>query len=143
MVYDFQVYTGAGSGYPEDSEMNFGVGGNVVKHLVSSLQRNVGHKVYFDNYFSSVQLLQYLKKEGILAVGTIRADRLKGAEKILQNKKVLAKNGRGSSDSCVDANSNIVIVRWMHNGLVHLISNHVGNGYGTQARRWSAKERVY
>lgn len=94
-----------------------------MKHLKSSLPRHVGHKVYFDNYFSSVNLLQYLKKEGIWAVGTIRADRLKGAEKVLQDKKRLEeKGGRGSSDWCIDANTNITIVRWFDNGMVQLIS---------------------
>lgn len=87
IVYDFQVYTGANSGTTAGCELNLGVGGNVVKHLVSSLQRNVGHKIYF-NYFASVDLVKYLE-EGIWAVGTIRADRLKGAKKNLKDKKAL------------------------------------------------------
>ncbi len=143
IVYDSRVYTGAGSGTTADelSSQNLGVGGNVVKHLTSSLQKNVGHKVYFDNYFSSVNLMQYLMKEGIWAVGTIRADRLKGAGKLLQDKKDLAKKGRGSSDWCVDANSNISIVRWLDNGILQLISNYIGKNDGMPAQRWSAKEK--
>ena len=145
IVYDFQVYTGAGSGAGDDDNTpNLGVGGNVVKHLTSSLPSHVGHKVYFDNYFSSVNLLQYLKKEGIWAIGTIRADRLKGAEKVLHDKKILEeKGGRGSSDWCVDANTNITIVRWFDSGLVQLISNHIGIADGTPARRWSVKEKLF
>ncbi|XP_028413305.1 piggyBac transposable element-derived protein 3-like [Dendronephthya gigantea] len=142
MVYDFQIYTGSGSG-SEDDDPLLGVGGNVVRHLCSSLPKNVGHKVYFDNYFSSVHLLRHLEQARIWAVGTIRADRLKGAEKLLNNKKELSKKGRGSSDWCVDADTNITIVRWMDNGLVQLISNHVGNSMGTPAKRWSTKEKKH
>ena len=68
IVYDFQVYTGAGSGASDDDNApNLGVGGNVVKHLTSSLPCHVGYmlEVYFDNYFSSVNLLHYLKTQGI------------------------------------------------------------------------------
>ena len=89
IVYDFHIYTGSGSG--SDDDPNLGVGGNVVRHLTSSLPENVGYKVYFDNYFSSVYLLQFLKAVEIWPVGTIRADRLKGDEKVLHAKK---KNSR-------------------------------------------------
>lgn len=55
----------------------------------------------------------------------------------------MAKEGRGSSDACVDANSNISIVRWLDNGLVQLISNYVGDDDGTKARRWSTKKKEF
>ncbi|XP_065069915.1 piggyBac transposable element-derived protein 3-like [Rhopilema esculentum] len=144
IVYDFDVYTGASpKGNLDESLQNFGVGGNVVARLSSTLQRNVGYKLYFDNYFSSVALMQYLQKERIWAVATIRADRLKGAEKVLEDKKSLSKKGRGSSDWCVDANSNVVIVRWMDNGVVQLISNYIGKDDGSKAQRWSAREKKF
>ena len=144
MVYDFEVYTGASpKGNQDELGQNLGVGGNVVARLSSSLPINVGYKLYFDNYFTSVALMQYLQKKGIWAVATIRADRLKGAEKVLEDEKSLSKKGRGSSDWCVDANSNIVIIRWMDNGIVQLISNHIGKDDGSQAQRWSAKEKKF
>ncbi len=87
--------------------------------------------------------MQYLQKKGIWAVATIRADPLKEAEKVLLDKKCLSKRGRGSSDWCVDANSNIVIICWMDNGIVQLISNHIGRDDGSQAQRWSAKEKKF
>ncbi|XP_065070858.1 uncharacterized protein LOC135695640, partial [Rhopilema esculentum] len=71
------------------------------------------------------------------------ADRLKGAEKVLEDKKSLSKKGRGSSDWCVDANSNVVIVRWMDNGVVQLISNYIGKDDGSKAQRWSAREKKF
>ena len=54
IVYDFEVYTCASpKGNLDESLQNFGVGGNVVARLLSTLQRNSGYKLYFYNYFSS------------------------------------------------------------------------------------------
>ena len=57
--------------------------------LLVAYQKNVGHKVFFDNLFSSVELVESLKEDGICSVGTIRANRLQGAQKILKCKKEL------------------------------------------------------
>lgn len=65
---------------------------------------------------------------------TIKADKLKGAGKKLKDKKALTKEGRRSSDSCVDA---------IGNGLVQLISNYIGNNDDKEARQWSTKEKKF
>ena len=39
--------------------------------------RGIGHRVYFDNYFSSGQLLTHLFDRGIYSLATIRVDRIK------------------------------------------------------------------
>ena len=41
-----------------------------------------------------------------------------GADKLMQNQKELQKKGRESLDYLVDANSNIIIVCWIDNGMV-------------------------
>ena len=136
IVYDFEVYTGK---HEEDKE--FGKVGAVVNRLVQHLPKNLGHKVYFDNLFTSINLVKHLKAEGIWALGTIRSNRLAGADKLLKSKKVLVAAGRGSIDYRVDANSNIALVRWLDNGLVQLVSSFVGIGNGNPVKRWSAKEK--
>jgi hypothetical protein len=60
-VYDFEVYTGK-SDQDEDFPSLL-MGGNVVRRLCETLPSNVNHKLYFDNYFSSLKLLQYLKSK--------------------------------------------------------------------------------
>ena len=74
-VYCFDIYTGK-----KDSNANtlkdFGLGGQVVMNLTSQLGlsgRN--HKVTFDNFFSSIPLMEALQKEKILACGIIRSTR--------------------------------------------------------------------
>ncbi|KAL9978072.1 hypothetical protein ACROYT_G015553 [Oculina patagonica] len=85
-------------------------------------------------------IMNYLKKDAVWAVATIRKDRLKGADKHLLAEKELKKNGCGSFDYVVEANSGVTFIRWFDNGLVQLLSNYIGNNLDTQARRWSKKE---
>ena len=47
----------------------------VVAKLCVDLPRNVGHKVFFDNWFTTIDFTLYFKKEGTLAVGTVRINR--------------------------------------------------------------------
>ena len=48
----------------------------VVAKLSVDLPRNFGHKVFFDNWFTTLDLMMYFKKEGIFAVGTITGNRI-------------------------------------------------------------------
>jgi len=52
---------------------------------------------------------------GLHSGGTVRANRLKGCP--LKTEKELKKDGRGSFDYCADANSNLVVVKWVDSGV--------------------------
>ena len=51
--------------------------------------------------------------------------------------------GRGSSDYAVEANSVIVVIRWLDSAIVQLASNFVGNDLGDQARRYDKKNKIF
>ena len=63
----------------------------VVAKLCESLPTNAGHKLFFDNSFSTLDLMLYLQQKGILACGTIRVNRLKKCP--LKKTKELQSNG--------------------------------------------------
>ena len=107
--------------------------------LTQSLTSGVNYKIYFNNFFSSIDILRLLKEKKFLAVATIRKNRLKDASKKVLNENDLKKVGRGSSDYVVDVNSGICIVRWYGNNIVQFISNYIGNEPGTPANRWSKR----
>ena len=65
---NFDVYTGR----KEDRQV--GVGAHVVQTLTEEL-KNKHHHVFFDNFFTSYQLLEDLEKDGIYGCGTARKDR--------------------------------------------------------------------
>ena len=64
----FEVYTG------RKADRQVGLGAHVVQTLTKEL-KNKYHHVYFDNYFTSYQLLEDLEKDGIYGCGTARRDR--------------------------------------------------------------------
>lgn len=70
-LYQYEIYTGK----TDTSET--GLGEKVVKSLCESLLAKdyLGH-VAFDNYFSSVDLLQYLYENGVYSTATIRTERV-------------------------------------------------------------------
>ena len=68
----------------------FGLGESVVAYFTADLVGK-NHKVYFDNYFSSVPLMEYLKTNKIFACATIRS-----------NRKYLPNNMK--KDNCKEAN---------------------------------------
>lgn len=64
-----EVYTGKKVGYTENH-----LGARVVKDLVEDLEGK-WHHAYFDNFFTSYNLLADLEKRGVYACGTARKDR--------------------------------------------------------------------
>ena len=70
---DFEIYTGQ-EHHPNirhKEEPDLWTASNFVVRMTLNLKRNVNHKVYFDNYFTSVNLMTYLSHQGIQALGTI------------------------------------------------------------------------
>ena len=65
----FQVYTGK-----QNNSIEKGLGKRVVKDLTSDL-KGKNHHVYFDNFFTSLDLVVDLEKDGIYSCGTARKDR--------------------------------------------------------------------
>lgn len=61
IVYDFEIYTEKSN--KAEAQPDLLMGGNVVYRLTSSLPRNINHKVFFGNFFSSIALMNCLKKD--------------------------------------------------------------------------------
>ncbi|KAH8022498.1 hypothetical protein MRX96_054168 [Rhipicephalus microplus] len=134
MARDFELYQGKGTGVPEEHK-SLGLGGSIVMRLVKDLPLCRNFKCYFDNYFTSVGLLQELKCIGIWAVGTIRANRLQGC--VLKTDKELRREGRGSYDQKVTKDGDVILVRCEDNGVVNVASSYVDVDDLSTARRWS------
>ena len=78
-IFKFDVYQGKGgantSAADDDKDDGIsGLGEQVIKTMTMDLH-DKNHQVYFDNYFTSVPLLEYLKENGVDACGTVRAVR--------------------------------------------------------------------
>ena len=66
---DFDIYTGA-----LDGSVEHGLGAAVVKRMVQPLYGK-GYHVFYDNFFSSVQLAQDLLQDKVYTIGTTRINR--------------------------------------------------------------------
>lgn len=100
---------------------------------------NVGHKLFFDNWFTTLDLLIYLKKRGILSCGIVRANRLQGCP-LLSNEE-LKERGRGSIDYKSDLNSGVCVAKWLDNNSEYVALNFAGVEPVGKVKRWSDAEK--
>ncbi|CAB4039725.1 Hypothetical predicted protein, partial [Paramuricea clavata] len=90
-------------------QMCLGIGGDVVAKLCGTLLKDVGHKIYADNFFTSVELIEKLSEDEFLYAGTVRKNRLAKCNVLEEN--ALKKKGRGSHDFRVESKTNTMCVR--------------------------------
>jgi hypothetical protein len=83
------------------------------------------HKLFFDNFFSNINLMELLRDRGIRATATIRDNRLRSVPP-LTSTAAMKKMIRGSRSSVYDKQSELAITRWNDNNVVTLISNFDG-----------------
>ena len=129
-----EPYQGAGG----RTDPQVGLGGSVVLGLLSRLPVGQHHKVYFDNFFTSLKLIDRLSALGIGAAGTVRANRVENCP--VKSCDTMKKEPRGSSDFRSDITAGNVVVRWNDNSVVTVVSNFTGVQPLQRARRWSRAE---
>ncbi|XP_049813849.1 piggyBac transposable element-derived protein 3-like [Schistocerca nitens] len=114
-----EPYQGAGS-CTKDNETE-GMGHGVVMTYVDQLPPPVPYRIYFDNLFTSVELLHDIKERGMEATGTIRGNGVTNCT--LSSVDKMIKENRGSYEICSDSASGISIVRWNDNNVVAVAIN--------------------
>ena len=75
-MYNFYLYSGKETTNNDVPYNHLQKSAQVVTKLCQELPGQKGHKLFFDNWFSTLELFHYLKDHDIHAVGTIRANRL-------------------------------------------------------------------
>lgn len=116
----FDVYQGKNSAL-EHKYADFGLGERVVLEMTEKYWGQ-NRKIYFDNYFNSLRLLEKLKVENTLACGTIRSNR-KGLPNNFAQDKTMK---RGNFDYRFSS-SNIGAFKWKDNRSVYFASNFHGS----------------
>ena len=132
-MYGFDIYTGKSATHYEH-----GLGGDVVIGLVEQVGVPIdkGHKIVFDNYFTSYKLLMHLRTSGYQAIGTIRENRTGNCP--CKSVAVMKKEARGSYD--YRSSGDVLIIRWHDNSVVTLGSNFGAMEEGN-VLRWSQAEK--
>ena len=120
-ISKFDVYQGKAAEESVVEDLNgsaFGLGEQVVQTMTEDLAGK-NHEVYFDNFFTSIPLMEYLKENGINAAGTVRMNRKAlpvGMEEGLE---------RGESDHRVSKDG-VTVFKWQDNKPVFVVSNFHG-----------------
>ena len=109
-MYDFNVYTGA----TEGREM--ALGEKVVLTLSDSI-KGQNHQLFFDNYFTSINLMTKLLENGTYACGTIRTNRKQYPSEISEEAKKCSR-GEHVFRQC----GNLVATAWKDNKVVNIAS---------------------
>ncbi|CAG4979435.1 unnamed protein product [Parnassius apollo] len=120
--YKFEVYSGQ-ENICADGEPQLGALSNVVVRLAREIPVNQNYRLFFDNYYTSLPLMEFLSHRGILALGTVRRNCIPKCK--LPDEKQLKKAPRGTSVEQVASYNgiNISVVAWRDNKIVNLVSN--------------------
>ncbi|CAF1429375.1 unnamed protein product [Adineta ricciae] len=108
-----------------------------------TVPRGINHKLYCDNFYTTIALQVELFKLGIFTVGTVRSNRLSGL--VMKTEAELSKEGRGSMDHRVVEVDGIQIcaTRWYDNNVVNCLSTLHACQPIDLVQRWSTKEKKH
>jgi len=112
----FEPYQGAGV-----TDSSLGLGGSVIVDLMAELPE-AKYQLFFDNFFTSIRLLNTLSDMSIGATGTVRVNRTEKCP--VTPPEQLKKAPRGTFDYRHDRTTGTLVVRWHDNSVVTVASNH-------------------
>jgi len=99
---------------------------NVVVRLSRIIPENKNHRVFFDNYYTTIPLLTFMAKKGIRTLGTVRRNRLPNCQFI--SEKIMNNKARGTAFEYITVFDDIPLtsVVWKDNKIITLLSSYCG-----------------
>lgn len=121
-LVDFEVYQGKSVKNIDANDKAFGKAAAPMVRMLGELgqKKLVPYHIYFDNLFTGINLLVYLRQQNYHGTGTIRANRIPNECDIISAKEIRSKE-RGFFEYKV-SDDNILIARWQDNAPVTVAS---------------------
>lgn len=141
-AYKFEVSSGQ-ENKVDIGDPQLGASSNVVVRLAKEVPTNRNYRLFFDNYYTSLPLIEYFSKRGILTLGTIRKNRIPNCK--LPDEKQFKKEPRGTSVEQVGSYNgiDIAVLAWKDNKIVTLASNFAGKNPTSTVRRYDKSQKQY
>lgn len=139
----FEPYQGQSTEIPNEYK-KAGLGASVILQYADVLRKIDGQAsfhLFFDNFFTSIPLIDELGERGLKATGTIRENRLSKCP--LPSNKELQKTDRGTYRFQSARSEQIVVCKWHDNSVVTVASNAVKVLPTNEIKRFSQKEKKY
>ena len=139
-LHSFNIYMGKKENEAFDIVPSIGLGGNVVLNLIAkaNLPSNHNHILFFDNYFTSIPLMEELISQGYLATGTCRDNRSDKCP--ISEENFLKHQPRGAVDYRMS--DGILLMKWKDNKEVTVASNF-DSTILKSSRHYDLKEKNY
>ena len=133
-MYDGPLLAMSGNKY-------IGASGNIVMQLAFVIPKNQGHTLYFDNWFTSVDLQVELEKIGFHSLGTVRRNRLRGC--VFSSEKELKAKGHGTFEEKTAVVDNIKqrATVWLDNRAVTFLITFVPTNPAEQVECYDRKHK--
>lgn len=140
-LVNFEVYQGKNPRSNHQYEAYFGKAAAPLVQMVEELgdKKLFRYNFFFDNLFTSKNLMSTLKINGYGATGTVRENRIP-RNCPLVSKKTMEKRTRGEYSSTLNKDSGILYVRWKDNKVVTVASTCFGVQPIRSVERFSKKE---
>ena len=96
--------------------------GNIVLILLQNVPRNKWIKLYFDNWYTGVDLVKTLHEQGIACLGTVRANRLPNCK--MTPDPAMKRKGRGTVELWTTNydGTELRAIKWFDNRGVKLLT---------------------
>ena len=113
--------------------------GNIVLTLLQNVPRFKWHKLYFDNWYTSVDLVKHFHNQGIACVGTVRANRLPNCK--MTPDAAMKKKGRATIELWTSDYDDVELraIKWFDNRGVSVLSTYESVNPITHISRFDRK----
>lgn len=141
-----ELYQGKSVKREEAYEKHFGKAAAPFVTMLDELESLKEYKpygLYFDNFFTSMNLLEHLKNKGYSGTGTIRDNRIPKNCPLSSKTNLQKKKTRGWFESAIEKNTGVMFARWVDNSIVTVASTcHGVNPIATVKRYSQADKKI-
>ncbi|GBP91014.1 PiggyBac transposable element-derived protein 2 [Eumeta japonica] len=143
-LINFDVYQGKSPNANSAYEHHFGKCAAPLLTLIDEFpneKKRMPYHCFFDNLFTSLNLLNYFRQQGYGATGTVRENRLQKCKKLTSN-KIMKKKQSGYHEYAISKEDRVIVAKWMDNSIVSIASNNLDVQPLSMVKRYSQKDKA-